>query len=91
MYDTKTLTQLRSLYGWKPLIESGSLLCHKIRHHSVRETVQSGASGCESDRTLCPPFSNNKPRRKAGLCGSVLGRAGKRENGFEPSTFTLAT
>ena len=34
---------------------------------------------------------NDKPRRKAGLCGSVRDRAGKRVNGFEPSTFTLAT
>ncbi len=34
---------------------------------------------------------NDKPRREAGLCGSVLDRAGKRVNGFEPSTFTLAT
>ena len=34
------------------------------------------------------------PRHKAGLCGSVQDRAfgqKKRVNGFEPSTFTLAT
>ncbi len=30
-----------------------------------------------------PAFTNNKPRHKAGLCGSVLDRAGKRVNGFE--------
>ena len=67
------------------------MLCHQNRHHSVRETVQSGASGCESDVTRGFHLANDKPRREAGLCGSVRDRAGKRVNGFEPSTFTLAT
>jgi len=33
----------------------------------------------------------DKPRREAGVCGSVLGHAGKRMNGFEPPTCTSAT
>ena len=71
--------------------DAGPVRCHQNRHHSVHETVQSGASGCESDRTFMSASPNDKPRRKAGLCGSVRDRAGKRVNGFEPSTFTLAT
>ncbi|MBT4766830.1 MAG: tyrosine-type recombinase/integrase, partial [Phycisphaerae bacterium] len=71
--------------------DAGPVRCHQNRHHSVHETVQSGASGCESDRNFSSTSPNNKPRRKAGLCGSVRDRAGKRVNGFEPSTFTLAT
>ena len=58
----------------------------KTGNHLVRETVQSGALGCELDRNLSSASANNKPRRKAGLCGSVLDRASgqkKRVNGFE--------
>ena len=43
---------------------------------------------------LCSRSTNDKPRLKAGLCDTVLDRASgqkKRVNGFEPSTFTLAT
>jgi integrase len=71
--------------------DAGPVRCHQNRHHSVHETVQSGASGCESDRTFMSASPNDKPRRKAGLCDTVQDRAGKRVNGFEPSTFTLAT
>ncbi len=52
----------------------------------MHETVQSGASGCESDRTFISASAKDKPRRKAGLCGSVRDRASgqkKRVNGFE--------
>ncbi len=58
----------------------------KTGNHLVRETVQSGALGCELDRNFSSASANNKPRRKAGLCGSVQDRAfgqKKRVNGFE--------
>ena len=72
--------------------------CHQNRHHLVRETVQSGASGCESDRNH-GSASNNKPRREAGfICPETpardresWARVGKRVRRFERPTFTLAT
>ena len=72
--------------------------CHQNRHHLVRETVQSGASGCESDRNHGSAF-NNKPRREAGfICPETPARdresgarVGKRVRRFERPTFTLAT
>ncbi len=60
-------------------------------HYPEHETVQSGANRRESVSPKPAASKNNSPRLKAGLCGSVLDRAGKRVNGFEPSTFTLAT
>ena len=69
--------------------DAGPVRCHQNRHHSVRETVQSGASGCESNRTFMSASPNDKPRREEGLCGSVLDHAGKRVRRFEHPTFTL--
>jgi hypothetical protein len=60
-------------------------------YHSVRETVQSGASPCDQEWNHGSTSGNGKPRHEARLCGMVLDPAGKRVNGFEPSTFTLAT
>jgi hypothetical protein len=34
---------------------------------------------------------NDKPRQKAGVCETLLDRAGKRVRRFELSAFTLAT
>ena len=65
--------------------------CHGYCHYPEHETVQSGANHRESVSPKPASPKNDKPRREAGLCGSVLDRAGKRVNGFEPSTFTLAT
>ncbi len=52
-------------------------------HYPEHETVQSGANRRESVSPKPAASKNNSPRLKAGLCGSVLDRAGKRVNGFE--------
>jgi hypothetical protein len=70
--------------------DAGPVRCHQNRHHSVHETVQSGASGCESEVKDFSHSTNDKPRREAGLCDTVLDRASKRVRRFERPTCTLA-
>jgi hypothetical protein len=65
--------------------------CHQNCHHLSHETVRSGASGCESEMNHGSPSANDKPRRKAGSCDTVLDRAEKRVRRFERPTCTLAT
>ncbi len=65
--------------------------CHQTCHQLGHDTLRDGASPRESSAGRDRPSANDKPRREAGLCDTVLGRARKRVIGFEPTTFTLAT
>ncbi len=64
---------------------------HQKCHQSGRQRLQTGAGRCGSESGLDHPSTNDKPRREAGLCDTVLDRAGKRVRRFERPTFTLAT
>ena len=65
--------------------------CHQYCHLPERQSVQSDASGCESDVYLGTRFKNDKPRQETGLCDTMQDRASKRVRRFERPTFTLAT
>ena len=66
--------------------DAGPVRCHQNRHHSVHETVQSGASGCESEVNHGSLSTNEKAPPGSGRAFSL-----KRVRRFERPTFTLAT